>query len=86
MSRCLAGDTDAAKLGRVARTIRLAEPTAVVDELEPSIGPHDGYTLEVVLPETDAVPSSVLSALDDEDCRLRRAQPNGPSMVVVATA
>ncbi len=86
MSRCIAGTTAQARLGRAARSVRLCTPTTAVDELDASEGAHPEPTLEIVLHERDRCPDEVLRALMTESLDILRAQPRGPHYVVVATA
>lgn len=86
MSRCLGGTTAEARLGRAARSVRLTQPVAAVDELDATEGALPEPTLEIVLHDTDRCPDEVTRALLSESLDILRAQPRGPHYVVVATA
>jgi len=86
MSRCIAGRTDEARLARAARSVRLRNATAAVDQLDATEGPHPEPRLEIVLHEMDRCPDEVYGALQDEHLDILRAQPRGPHYLVIATA
>jgi len=84
---CVAGgNADRARIQRAARSLRLSEPIAAVDVIEPGTGPISGWVLEATLAERDHVPAAALSVLSDERLDLRSAEPQGPHYRIVATA
>lgn len=85
MSLCRAGERAEARVQRAARSARLREPTAAVETIPAEHSSHEAETLEVVIPG-NACPPTILSALHGERLRVRSAQPQGDSFVVVATA
>jgi len=75
-----------ARVQRAARTIRDAQPTVVVHEIEPENSAHDTWTLEATLADVDGLPPEVLTAIGTAGLTLHPRPQQGDFAVAEATA